>query len=464
MSEKLLFLTGSLAEEGLNRVLLDLGETAFEWRVHNIGVKVAALMTGDIIQRRLTDCGDADRVVLPGRCRGDLERLSEHFGVPFERGPDELRDLPEWLGRAGKPVDLSQQDVLIFAEIVDGPQLTPHEILQRAQAYRADGADVIDLGCLPEVPFTHLAESIQLLKAEGFQVSVDSLHDDDLLAGGKAGADYLLSLHENTLWIADEVDATPILIPAQPGDLDSLQRAWECLAAQGRDCLVDPILEPIHFGFTASIVRYHQMRQRLPQARIMMGVGNLTELTEADTTGINALLFGIISELHVGAVLTTQVSPHCASAVREADLARRIMFRAREENALPKLLHGGLAAVHDRKPFPYSDAEIRDAAAQVKDRNYRVQVNDSGIHLYNREQYQTHTDPFELYPALQLDGDTGHAFYLGVELARAEIAHRLGKRYVQDNPLDWGAALPDSEQDKTAFTAPGATKKSARRC
>lgn len=29
----------------------------------------------------------------------------------------------------------------------------------------------------------------------------------------------------------------------------------------------------------------------------MMGIGNLTELTEADTSGINALLFGIAAEL-----------------------------------------------------------------------------------------------------------------------------------------------------------------------
>ena len=43
----------------------------------------------------------ADRVVLPGRCRGDLGRWRAHFGMPFERGPDELADLPAYLGRAG---------------------------------------------------------------------------------------------------------------------------------------------------------------------------------------------------------------------------------------------------------------------------------------------------------------------------------------------------------------------------
>ena len=37
-----------------------------------------------------------------------------------------------------------------------------------------------------------------------------------------------------------------------------------------------------------------------------------------------------------------------------------------------------------------------------------------------------------------LRADAGHAFYLGVEIARAEIAYRLGKRYAQDEPLEFG--------------------------
>ena len=88
------------------------------------------------------------------------------------------------------------------------------------------------------------------------------------------------------------------------------------------------MLDPIHFGFTDSIVRYHELRRRLPEARIMMGVGNLTELTEADTTGINALLFGIVSELRVSAVLATEVS---TQSVRER-------FR-REAQAIATLKH-----------------------------------------------------------------------------------------------------------------------------
>jgi dihydropteroate synthase len=195
---------------------------------------------------------------------------------------------------------------------------------------------------------------------------------------------------------------------------------------------------------------------------MMVGIGNLTELTEADTCGINALLFGMISELRASAVLTTQVSPHCRSAVREADLARRIMYRAREDNSLPKQLHGGLTGLHERKPFPYDSREIHEAAEAVKDANFRIQVNADGIHVYNRHIHRISSDPFDLYPQLSVENDAGHAFYLGVELARAEIALQLGKRYTQDQPLNWGAALPAVEEDLEHYTKVATTKKQKR--
>jgi len=458
MAEKILFLTGSLAEKQLIRVLEEMAAEAFEWRVHNLGLKVAALMTADMIHRRLDDIGDAERILVPGRCRGNLEALSDHFGIPVERGPEELMDLPRYFGKEGKAPDLSGYDVRIFAEIVDAPNLTVEEILQRAEAYAADGADVIDLGCLPETPFPHLADSVKALKAAGYRVSVDSMHSDELLAGGAAGADFLLSLHEENLWIADQVASTPVLIPARPGELGSLKRAMRLLDEKGRAYIADPILDPIHFGFTDAIVRYHRLREDHPDVEIMMGVGNITELTEADTNGINAVLMGIISELRITNILATQVSPHCRSAVREADVARRIMYWARRERTLPKQIDPRLTGLHEIKPFPYSASQIRELAADIRDPNYRIQVSGEGIHVYNRDGLATHDDPFDFYPALGVEADGGHAFYLGVELARAQIAHQLGKRYVQDQPLRWGAALAEPEQDLSQQDAPGTTK------
>jgi dihydropteroate synthase-like protein len=246
-----------------------------------------------------------------------------------------------------------------------------------------------------------------------------------------------------------------VLLPSKHGDLDSLVLAGDCLSARGRAC----ILDPIHFGFTDAIVRYHTLRQRPPEAALMMGVGNLTELTDADTTGINAILTGIMSELRIGNLLATEVSPHCRSVVRELDLARRMMFRAREEGSLPKRISGGLSALHERKPFPSAPEETRAASLEVKDRNFRIQVSRDANHIYNRDGHHCASDPFELYPRLDVEQDGAHAFCLGVELARAQIALQLGKRYSQDNPLDWGYALAQSPEDRTRFAPEGSTKR-----
>lgn len=448
MPENLLFLTGKLAEKSLHRVLAGIqpvGSTllnpetpAFNYRIAQLGITVAALMTPEFIARRLPDAGDADRIMVPGLCRGDLKPLVEKYGIPVERGPEDLNDLPEFFGHAGKKPDLSRYDVRIFAEIVDAPHLSVDEILKRAMHYRSQGADVIDLGCLANTPFPHLPEAIETLKLAGCEVSVDSMADDDLLLAGKSGADYLLSLTEKNLWIADEVPSIPILIPSRASNLSSLYRAIDTMQKKSQAFIADPILDPIPFGLTESIVRYQRLRKRYPDIQIMMGTGNLTELTDADTTGINAILFGIISELKINAVLTTSVSSHATNAVTEADVARRIMFAAREDSRLPRGYSDGLLCLHDKRAFHYSAEQIAEIAGQIKDPSFRIQISEEGMHIYNRNGLHQGTDPFRLYPHLKVDDDASHAFYLGVELARAQIAWQLKKRYSQDEELKWG--------------------------
>ena len=464
--EHLLFLTGRLALPALERVLAGMdtvgGPAPFTWEVREIGLQVAALMTTDMVARRLARPVAAHSVIVPGRCRGDIDALSAHLGVPVQRGPEELKDLPQFFQRAARPINLDATGPLLFAEIVDAPRLDLASILARARGLRADGADVIDIGCLPATPFDHLEQAVVALKAEGLRVSVDSQSPDELLRGGRAGADYLLSLTVDTLWIADEVASTPVLIPREPGDEASLHDAINAMRQRGQAFLADPILDPIPFGFTASIVRYHALRQRHPDVEIMMGVGNLTELTEADTSGINALLLGLAAELRVGAILTTQVSPHARRAVREADLARRIMHAAVEMQTLPKGLHSGLATVHERQPLTDTPEEIAATALQVRDPNFRIQVSEQGLHVYNRDGMRQAVDAFSLWPSLGLHDDASHAFYMGVELGRAELAYQLGKRYVQDQPLSWGVAWSPPAQDMQAWCAPGSTRTTSK--
>ena len=453
-AENIVFVTGKLAEKSLHKVLQNIQSNAktplFKYRVEQIGVSVAALMTPNLIAKRLKNIGDAKKMILPGLCQGDLSMLHRQYGIPVERGPEDLKDLPQYFGQQGVEPDLSQHSVKIFAEIVDAPDLSLDAILDKATRFQKQGANVIDLGCLPNKPFLHLPDAIKMLKENGFEVSVDSIQSEELLLAGKAGADYLLSLTEKNLWIADEVASTPVLIPSKPGNMSSLYRSIEHCLKQDKPFLADAILDPIHFGLTESIVRYHKLRKKYPEIQIMMGVGNLTELTDADTTGINAILFGLISEMNINAVLATSVSPHAVNAIAEADSARRVMYRAKQDNRLPRGYGNRLLGLHDRKPFPYTESEIKELAGQIKDPSFRIMVSQEGVHVFNRDGHQLDVDPFSFYPKLGVEQDASHAFYLGVELGRAQIAWQLGKRYVQDEELSWGIETASSKQSKKA--------------
>jgi hypothetical protein len=84
--------------------------------------------------------------------------------------------------------------------------------------------------------------------------------------------------------------------------------------------------------------------------------------------------------------------------------------------------------------------------------------------MFNRDGLMQDTDPFAFYPQLNLKDDTGHAFYLGAELAKAQIAWQLGKRYTQDEELDWGSAIHKDEIDLNEQKEQGTTMKKGKKC
>jgi len=460
MANHLIFLTGKLARISLEKVLLDIRlKDEFTYDVIDIGVNVAALATIDIIIKKVNPdhIKKATKIIIPGRCRGDIELLSKHFGKKCVRGPEELKDIPNFLGLQGKDLDLSKYDTKIFGEITEAPNMKIEQIVKQAKQYKKDGADIIDIGCLPSTKFPHLTETIQELKNNEFIVSIDSLNTKDLLTGAKAGADFLLSLQEKTIWLMDEVDAVPVIIPDYPKEEKKFYKLIDKLIKNNKDFIADSILEPINFGFTDSIVRYKNLRNKFKDIEIMIGIGNLTELTHADTSGINALLFGIASELEINYALCTQVSEHCNKAIIEGNFARRIMHTTKNYKMPPKDISDKLLHLHERKPFPYSTNELKELWKNVKDKNYRIYVNEDGIHIFNNKDYYTEKDAAELYQHLDIKNDDGHAYYLGMELERAQIAFQLGKRYDQDEMLKWGCSVEISENDLMKFKKAGHT-------
>ena len=168
----------------------------------------------------------------------------------------------------------------------------------------------------------------------------------------------------------------------------------------------------------ASLERYAEARRRYPEAEMLMGIGNLTELTAADSTGVNALLIAICQELGIRTVLTTEVIPWARGAVREVDVARRLMHYAVTQHTIPKGVDDRLVTVKDPTMLTYTEDELRALQAGITDPNFRIFADRDGITVLNNERFVRGTTrpPGDIFAQLGVDEPT-HAFYLGKELA-----------------------------------------------
>lgn len=437
---RLLFVTGRLAEFAVRQVLDELAPRAgFDAELAVLPITVAALMTPKWAARHLEVPAGIDRVILPGLCRGDLAPVVAKAGTAsVERGPDDVRDLPRWFGQADTRLEgYGQFDIEILAEINHAPQLSTEDLRAMARRFADEGADRIDLGCDPGGPWPGVGEAVAALRAEGHRVSVDSFDPDEVAWAVAAGADLVLSVNGSNREHAVDWGVEVVAIPDRPGTLDGLDETVAFLDRRGVPHRIDPILEPIGFGFANSLGRYLETRRRYPSAALMMGVGNLTELTDVDSAGLNTVLAGFCQELSIGSVLTTAVINWARSSVRELDLARRLVYHAVARRMLPKHLEPRLVALRDARVSRFGPEALAELARRIKDPNWRIFAEDGMIHAMNHEHFLSDTDPFLLFDRMGVS-DPSHAFYLGYELMKAKTALTLNKAYRQDQALDWG--------------------------
>ncbi len=429
-------------------------------------ITVVALAATPWIARHLNVPDGVDRVVLPGLCAGDLASVQALTPALVERGPTDLRDLPDFFRAAPTPLDYGAYDVAILAEINHAPRLPREELLTQARALRADGADLIDVGCDPGDAWAGVGDAVRALRGEGMRVSIDSFNPAEVEAAVQAGAELVLSVNSGNVAAARSWGREVVVLPDVLATLEGLDRTVEALTGWGVPFRIDPVIEPIGFGFAESLGRYSEVRRRYPGAEMMMGVGNLTELTDADSAAMNVLLLGFCQELGVRSVLTTQVINWCRSCVRELDLARRLVHYACTRRVPPKRLAPDLVLLRDPKLRVHGAAVLADLAARVADRNVRLFAEEGRLHVINRAMHLEGADPFALFDELQRRDpvDPAHAFYLGWEMAKAATALTLGKNYVQDQALRWGfLTVPEESHRDKMREEEGETRNEERR-
>ena len=336
----------------------------------------------------------------------------------------------------------------VLAEIVDATHLRPQDLASRVRYYEEQGADMIDLGLPMNARPDQVKGAIQAARqATDLPISIDTVRSDLILAGIQAGADMILSLNGSNLpqvGKAIAAAATPAVIIPGPG-CHSLEENLKEAIALGMPAIADLVLDPPLRGLASSLQRYLHFFEKHPEIPIFFGAGNVTELLDADTVGSNALLAALGRECGAAILFTPEYSGKAAGSVRELATASKMMTLAQDRQAPPKDLGLDLLILKEKRrppvvPMPEGAIEARAGHTFQPDScgSFRISISAQSILAQTGSTTVAGRNARDILNTLiemNLVSRLDHAGYLGRELEKAEIALRLKRSYVQDEPL-----------------------------
>lgn len=367
------------------------------------------------------------------QAQGEVERLEAGAGAP-------LRIRGVKIGGSSR--------MKVLAEIVDATRLPPSALAEKVRYYEEQGADMIDLGIPLDAHPCQVKAALQTAKkATNLPLSIDTIRPELILAGLEAGADLLLSLNAGNLPLVGDAVAralVPAVIIPGPGSIsleENLKRAMEA----GISVIADPVLDPPMQGLVFSLQRYLLFCQDHPDIPLFFGAGNVTELIDADTVGVNALLAAIAAETGASILFTPEYSSKAAGSVHELALASRMMLLSRQRRSPPKDLGLDLIILKEKRRLP--EEAMPETFLEAKEDHkyepdgrgsYRIYLSRGMILAQNGPATVAGRNARDILNTLierDLVSRLDHVGYLGRELEKAEIALRLKRNYVQDEPL-----------------------------
>ena len=453
------FVTGKLAGASVRKIVAQAaGDLGFHYSIGVMPITVAALITPKWLLRHLRLPAGVTHVIVPGYCESGLDALEEEFEIPIVKGPKDCREIPRLFGEQSSVKDLTSHTIEIISEINHVPRKSIKEVVRIAKKMISDGADRIDLGCDPADRCLEIGDYVSAVCDLGAKVSIDSFDPLEVEDAVGAGASLVLSVNSTNRERALDWGCEVVVIPDAVEDLRSFHDTIDYLCKLGMKIRLDSILEPIGAGLMKSLTRYATIRSEYPDLPMMMGIGNVTELSDVDSAGVNLLLLAICEELQISSILTTEVINWARTSVRECDIARRIVHYSHVNQVPPKRLSDDLVMLRDDRLMAHSLDMFRALAHTIKDNNYRIFAQDGEIHLVSSKLWISDSDPFRLFDRLlkqeiSTNVDPGHAFYLGYEMAKANTAITLGKRYEQDRALNWGMLTVDEDLHRIQRTS-----------
>lgn len=465
------------------------------------------------------DLESFDMLLTPGLLRKDVAFVEEQTGIPTYKGPKDAADLGivleliEKLELSSKtPADKLIEDELrkralqfiedfeknektrekllkkpenilvgklpvgedfpmrVLAEIANAPLLTHEEFLERAQYFVKSGADMVDIGMVAgETLAEKIPGMVKLLKENlDVAVSIDSLNPTEIKAAVESGVDMVLSLDhgncEEVLPLLQEKNIPAVVLPTDysknwvPETVEERVESLEKLRekCRGIDVIADLVLDPINStSIVDSIIACRRFKSRNREP-LFFGIGNVTELLDTDSVGVNALLSGIAMELGASVLFTPEESGKTVGSVKELAVSSKMMFLSKSRGSIPKDLGINLVVFKDKRrgenineeiDVPVFEGKINERFVRDPSGSFKITVEDSAgermikaVHYIKMEPQMAifGSTAKEIYDELLVRGLISrmeHAAYLGSELQKAEIALKTGKNYVQDFPL-----------------------------
>ncbi|BDZ72203.1 dihydropteroate synthase-like protein [Methanobacterium petrolearium] len=357
----------------------------------------------------------------------------------------------------------------VLAEIANAPLLSHEELLKRAKYFVKSGANMVDIGMIAgENMASKIPPMVKLLKENlDVPVSIDTLQTEEIRVAADSGVDMVLSLdhgnYQEVLPYLHEENIPAVILPTdyQKGWVpETIEERVKSLIDLKKKCnrikvIADPILDPLNSkSMVDSIIACRKFKEatRLDPCPIFFGIGNVTELLDVDSVGVNALLAGISMELGASVLFTPEESGKTLGSVKELAVSSKMMFLAKMRGSIPKDLGINLLVFKDKRRGETILEEI-DAPTIEGVANYKFVRDPAGSFKINLVDGRIMTVHYhKMQPTLVIYGQTAkeiydeiikrelvsrieHAAYLGQELQKAEDALKLGKNYVQDFPI-----------------------------
>ncbi len=464
-----MILVPGLIKKGTRQITKELGIPTFKGSTDGADL----LMVINLLEKiSLSEDKPADKLIEEEK-RKEAFKFIENFEND-EKNIEKLLKKPNNILIRNLPVG-EDFPMRVLSEIANAPFLSKQELINKCQYFVDSGADMIDIGMAAGEDFSDkIPELINTLRpiVGDRPLSIDTLNPNEIKVAAENGIDFVLSLdlgnNSEVQEILKEKDIPAVLLPTNFSQGISPKTPLERVEAmhqlikdtEGLRYVADLILDPVNSSsIVESIIACHEFHKTNP-APMFFGVGNVTELMDADSGGVNVLLAGIGMELGISILFTPEESGKTRGSVYELAIASKMMFLAKHRKSIPKDLGINLVAFKDKHkrndiisnnidgiPKTRRDEPlkfVRDKAGSFKiSVDYGTTVSKSKIiatHFKKNEpdlviEGQSAKEIYEEIIKKDLVKRIEHAAYLGSELQKAEIAMVTGKDYVQDFDL-----------------------------